>query len=126
MSFRIAKAYDFDASHHLPGLPDGHKCGRVHGHTWRVEVTLAADELRAPGFVTDFGDLRPFGKYVADHFDHRDLNKVVSFPPTSELLAEHFGKWVVENLVPHVSGRLDRVRVWESATSWAEYTPDPS
>ena len=57
--YRISKKWTFDAAHHLDGLPEGHKCARVHGHTWTVEVVLAAVTLTGPGFVTDFGELAP-------------------------------------------------------------------
>ena len=85
----IGKRFSFDAAHHLPGLPEGHKCARQHGHTYTVEVILAADALTGPGFVVDFGDLEPLRAYLDATFDHRDLNTVVDFPPTSEHLARH-------------------------------------
>jgi 6-pyruvoyltetrahydropterin/6-carboxytetrahydropterin synthase len=119
--FQITKRWRFDAAHHLDGLVDGHKCARVHGHTWTVEVTLAAAQLAPPGFVTDFGDLTAFGEYLATAFDHRDLNTVVDFPPTSERLAEHLAAWFMANVQPGVPGRLTAVRVSETPSSWAEY-----
>jgi 6-pyruvoyltetrahydropterin/6-carboxytetrahydropterin synthase len=126
MGFEIVKTFRFDAAHHLPGLPSGHRCGRVHGHTWHVRLTLAAGELRSPGFVTDFGDLKPFADYLADQFDHRDLNEVVPFAPTSEAIARHFAAWFIQHLEPDVGGRLVRVGVSETPTSWAEYIREES
>ena len=87
--YRIGKRFTVDASHCLPGLPAGHKCARLHGHTYTVEVVLAATELVGPGFVTDFGDLAALGRYLDEHFDHRHLNDVLDDPPTSEHLARH-------------------------------------
>lgn len=123
MSYMIAKRFTFSASHQLPGLPDGHQCGRLHGHNYAVEVVFGADELAAPGFVTDFGELAPLKAYLDASFDHRHLNEVLAVPPTSEHLAAHVADWVVENLEPAIAGRLVRVRVSETDSTWAEYTP---
>ncbi len=119
--FRIGKQFRFDAAHQLPGLPEGHKCARLHGHTYTVEVVLVADTLVEPGFVTDFGDLARFGRYLADRFDHRLLNDVLPVAPTSEHLARHFADWLGEHLAGAVTGRLERVRVAETPSTWAEY-----
>jgi 6-pyruvoyltetrahydropterin/6-carboxytetrahydropterin synthase len=123
--YRIGKRYRFAAAHHLATLPDGHKCARPHGHTYTVEVVLVAETLREPGFVTDFADLRSFGAYIDQELDHTDLNEVFGFPPTCELLAEHLYGWFVTHLAPRVGGRLHAVRVSESPTSWAEFSPEP-
>jgi 6-pyruvoyltetrahydropterin/6-carboxytetrahydropterin synthase len=123
--YRISKKWTFDAAHHLDGLPDGHKCARVHGHTWTVEVVLAAATLTGPGFVTDFGDLAPLGRYLAETLDHRDLNEVLDVAPTSEHLARHVAQWFLEHVQPNVAGRLVAVRVSETPTSAAEYLLEP-
>lgn len=123
--YRIGKKYSFAAGHHLPTLPDGHKCARPHGHTYTVDVVLVTTALGEPGFVTDFGNLQPFGAYIDQELDHRDLNEVFGFQPTCELLAEHLYSWFLINVQPYVGGRLDAVRVWESPTSWAEFTLEP-
>jgi 6-pyruvoyltetrahydropterin/6-carboxytetrahydropterin synthase len=124
MRYKIGRSFSFSAAHHLEGLPDGHKCARVHGHTYRVEVVVASDTLASPGFVTDFADLNPFGAYLAANFDHRDLNQVLAVQPTSEALAEHLAGWFQTSLRPKLSCRLVSVRVWESDRSWAEFTPE--
>lgn len=120
--FRIGKSFRFDASHQLHGLPDDHKCGRLHGHTYTVEVTLAGSELSGPGFVTDFGDLAPLKRYIDSTFDHRHLNDVLDVEPTAEHLARHLGVWCLERLGPLVPGLIASVRVQETPTSWAEWT----
>lgn len=119
--YRISKRWRFDAAHHIDGLPDGHQCARVHGHTWGVEVVVAADNLAPPGFVTDFGELAPFGEYLASTFDHQDLNEVVTFQPTSELLAGHLAAWFITYVQPQIPGRLEAVRVSETPTTTAEF-----
>ncbi len=125
--WRIGKRFTFDAAHHLPGLPEGHKCGRLHGHTYTVEVVLGGDTLTGPGFVTDFGDLAPFGRYLDDCFDHRCLNDVLGGEaPTSERLARHLAEWLERHLADAVGGRLAAVRVSETPGSWAEYLLAPA
>jgi 6-pyruvoyltetrahydropterin/6-carboxytetrahydropterin synthase len=121
--YRIGKQFTFDAAHHLPGLPAGHKCARMHGHSYAAEFVLAADRLTPPGFVTDFGDLAPIRKYIDTTLDHRDLNEVLGVEPTCEAIAEHLAGWFTHHLAGTIQGRLELVRVWETATSWAEYIP---
>jgi 6-pyruvoyltetrahydropterin/6-carboxytetrahydropterin synthase len=120
MTFSIGKQYSFCGAHHIEGLPEGHKCRRVHGHTYTVEFVLTAKSLVAPGFVADFGDLAPAGTYIRETLDHSDLNEVLREEPTSEAIAAHLATWYLENLAGSISGRLKAVRVWESPTSWAE------
>jgi 6-pyruvoyltetrahydropterin/6-carboxytetrahydropterin synthase len=121
---RIGKRFTFDAAHVLTGLPAGHKCTRLHGHTYTVEIELAAQTLTSPGFVTDFGDLAPFRQYLAEHFDHRHLNDVLDLQPTSENLARHFFTWCAEHLDPSIPGHVIAVRVCETPATWAEYRRD--
>ncbi|WP_080636112.1 6-carboxytetrahydropterin synthase QueD [Salinispora mooreana] len=124
--WRIGKQFTFSAAHCLPGLPEGHKCGRLHGHTYTVEIILEGDSLAEPGFVTDFGDLDPFKQYIKSNFDHRYLNDVLGedVPPTSEQLARHLAHWLENHLTDSVGGRLTAVRVSETPSSWAEYVLD--
>jgi 6-pyruvoyltetrahydropterin/6-carboxytetrahydropterin synthase len=122
----IGKRFSFDAAHMLPGLPGDHKCARLHGHTYTVELQLGVapgGALVLPGFVADFGALSPFRDYLAESFDHRFLNETSALDcePTAENLARHFFGWCVENVEPSVPGRITAVRVWETPSSWAEY-----
>lgn len=119
--FVISKSFDFSASHELWMMPEAHKCRRNHGHNYLVTLSLTAEKLDEYGFVTDFGDLAPFGDYVKANFDHRLLNDQVNFHPTSELLAAHFGRWFIDNVEPHVHGRLVSVEVSETSSSAARW-----
>jgi 6-pyruvoyltetrahydropterin/6-carboxytetrahydropterin synthase len=121
---RIGKKFRFEAAHALPDLPEGHKCGRLHGHGYTVEVTLmTTDALCSPGFVVDFAKLDPLGEYLDAAFDHRDLNTVLDVPATSENLARHLYGWCVEHLQLPGGVRVEKVRVSETASTFAEYTP---
>lgn len=115
--FSIAKDFRFEAAHRLPSLGPGHKCARLHGHTYHVELLLTADELTGPGFVTDFGDLAPFGRFLEENLDHQFLNEVLACEPTSELLARYLAEWFAANLEPQIPGRLTAVCVSETPAS---------
>jgi 6-pyruvoyltetrahydropterin/6-carboxytetrahydropterin synthase len=119
--FTITKSYELDGvSHELTLLPTEHKCRRNHGHNYEVTLTLTTERLDRFGFVTDFGELRPFRQYL-ESFDHRRLNDVVDFHPTSELLAHHLGIWFIAHVEPDVHGRLVSVRVSETNSSSATW-----
>jgi 6-pyruvoyltetrahydropterin/6-carboxytetrahydropterin synthase len=121
--YRIGKTFSFEAAHHLPTLPDGHKCSRPHGHSYTVEVTVTAGELTGPGFAADFADLAPVRAHLALRFDHQDLNQVLATEPTSENMARHLFEWCKDNVPLPGSARMESVRVSETASTWAEYRP---
>lgn len=118
MTWTISKRFQFSASHILAGLPEGHQCGRLHGHNYEVELVLESDTLDKTGFVLDYGQMAPFKTYLDEAFDHRHLNDVVEFNPTAEHLAEHLYQVAVPMLT-HVMG----VRVYETPKTCAEYRP---
>lgn len=123
--YRISKKFTgIEAAHHLDGLPDGHKCSRLHGHSYAVEVTVTAQHLTGPGFVVDFAGLAPLGDYLKKAADHRVLNETFSFQPTSENLARHLYDWCQDNIPLPSGARIESVRVSETAATWAEYQPD--
>jgi 6-pyruvoyltetrahydropterin/6-carboxytetrahydropterin synthase len=119
--YRIGKHFSFDAAHQLAGLPEGHKCARLHGHTYTAEFVLTSHELAGPGFVTDFGDLAPVKAFLDEQLDHRVLNEVLPVEPTSENLARYLAEWFMEHIEPGISGCLETVRVSETPSSWAEF-----
>lgn len=88
--FSITKEFSFDAAHWLPYVPEGHKCGRLHGHTYTVIVELAVEggpeNLDGMGFVVDYGDLNPIKQHLDAEYDHRNLNDWMT-NPTAENIA---------------------------------------
>lgn len=122
--YRIAKRFTFDAAHQLDHLPDGHKCARLHGHTYQVELVLAADDVDERGFVVDFGELDVFKHHLAERFDHRHLNEVLDAPPTSEHLARELFEWCGRHLGLGPRVWVAAVRVAETPGTWAEYTAE--
>ncbi len=110
-SVSITKAFRFEAAHVLPWHPG--KCGRLHGHSYRIEVTVSGD-LDANGIVMDFADLGSVvRREVVDKCDHTLLNDLVP-NPTAEVLAVTFLDWLRTAGLP-----ASEVTVWETATSRA-------
>jgi len=117
---RIAKLFTFEAAHHLPDH-DG-KCAREHGHSYRVEVTLTGRlEKDGPkrGMVYDFGDVASIWKAQLEPLlDHRNLNETLDVETTT---AELIAQWIYNRARVLMGDVVERVRVWETASSWAEY-----
>ena len=84
--YYVSKKLEIAASHHLTTEPPT-KCSRLHGHNYKVEIFCRSEELDANGMVTDFGLIKA---RVYDMLDHRDLNEVLPFNPTSENIA----RWI--------------------------------
>jgi 6-pyruvoyltetrahydropterin/6-carboxytetrahydropterin synthase len=85
---QLFKEFTFEAAHHLPHVPEGHKCGRLHGHSYRVVVTVEGEVRADTGWVMDFADVSSVMRPVLEELDHRYLNDVPGLEnPTSEVLA---------------------------------------
>jgi 6-pyruvoyltetrahydropterin/6-carboxytetrahydropterin synthase len=118
VTFYITKQFGFEASHQLEGLPDGHKCARLHGHSYRVVVELCSDSVDERGFVLDYGELDPVKQLIDTELDHHHLPDVVPFNTSAENLA----RWLytrIDPLIPY----LCAVRVSETDKTWAEWRP---
>lgn len=111
----IRKEFTFDAAHRLPNVPEGHKCGRMHGHTYRVALEVGGKVDPHAGWVIDFGDIKNAFNRLADTWlDHRTLNDIPDFTnPTAENLCW----WLFDVLRPTLN--LGAVEVWETPTSMA-------
>ncbi|KPK63061.1 MAG: 6-pyruvoyl tetrahydrobiopterin synthase [Planctomycetes bacterium SM23_32] len=113
---------DFSAAHNLREYEG--ECERLHGHNWRVEVRLAAEELDELGMVMDFREIRGLLGDVLDDLDHQYLNEVPPFDrlnPTTENLCRHIAQQLQDRLPCRVSIR--RVSCWESDRCSASYVP---
>ena len=113
----IYKAFTIEAAHRLPNVPPGHKCARLHGHSFRVELRARGPLHPALGWVVDFADLKAAFQPLYDQLDHHYLNDIPGLEnPTSERLAI----WIWDRLRPVVPG-LSAVVVRETCTSGCEY-----
>jgi 6-pyruvoyltetrahydropterin/6-carboxytetrahydropterin synthase len=115
MKTTISKTFEFDAAHRLPLLPPGHKCHRLHGHTYRVEVQLRG-EPDARGMVRDYSEIAAAWAPLHELLDHHCLNDIEGLEqPTTEILAPFIFDALVDELP-----ELSAVRVYESSTTWCE------
>jgi 6-pyruvoyltetrahydropterin/6-carboxytetrahydropterin synthase len=112
----IFREFTFEAAHRLPHVPAGHKCARLHGHSYRVEIRIQGPVTEPAGWVMDFADLTTAFAPLRDQLDHYYLNEVPGLDnPTSENLA----RWIWDHLTPQLP--LTAVTVRETCTSGCTY-----
>lgn len=117
MRVRLSKAFTFEAAHDLPTFPAGHKCRRLHGHSFRFEVIVEGEVDESKGYLIDFGDLKTAAEPLVKRLDHYYLNEIEGLSnPTSENLA----RWIWQRLKPALP-LLHCVIIHETCTSRCEY-----
>ncbi len=117
MRVELTKSFTFEAAHALPTFPEGHKCRRLHGHSFHVEVRLAGEVDPAQGYLVDYGEIAAACDPVRRQLDHYHLNEIRGLEnPTSESIA----RWIWERLTPALP-LLTAVVVQETCTSSCEY-----
>lgn len=117
MRTRLERMYRFEAAHFLPKVPAGHKCARMHGHSYCVEVVIEGDIDPERGWVMDFAEIDEHAAPLVRKLDHQVLNEIEGLAnPTSELLAV----WWWHELVSRLPG-LAEVIVSETPTSRCIY-----
>lgn len=119
MNFQIAKEFYFEAAHILEDMPEGHPCGRLHGHSYTMFIHLQGPELSKEGFVRDYGDLKPIREWIDNTLDHRFLNDVLPINPTAELIAMY-----IYDHFHHDFPEMYAVSVKETRKTIARYEPD--
>lgn len=113
----IYKEFTFEAAHRLPNVPEGHKCARLHGHSFQVRVTVSGELDPVLGWVMDFADVKAACRGVHDRLDHHYLNDIEGLEnPTSEVIAQ----WIWRELQPALP-LLSMVEVRETCTSGCRY-----
>jgi 6-pyruvoyltetrahydropterin/6-carboxytetrahydropterin synthase len=114
--YRLRVKSHFDAAHKLVGYNG--KCSELHGHTWKVEVLVTGEELDKIGMLVDFKVLKEKLKEITEKLDYSLLNDLKEIGnPTSENLS----RYIFKNLKNLPNVKLEKVRVWESPSSWCEY-----
>lgn len=120
MKVLLTHEFRFEAAHRLPEVPEGHKCARLHGHSFRVEVAVRGPVDARSGWFVDYQQIHDAWAPLDAALDHRYLNEVAGLDnPTSERLA----RWIWERLAPHLPG-LARVTVAETCDARCEYEGD--
>ena len=114
---RLFKDFSFEAAHRLPNVPAGHKCARLHGHSFQVRVNVDGSVGPETGWVMDFAELKTAFAPVYDQLDHRYLNDIEGLEnPTSENLA----RWIWRALATRLPG-LSEIEVSETCSTGCIY-----
>ena len=117
---RLIHEFRFEAAHLLPKVPTGHKCSRLHGHSFKVELTVAGPVNPETGWLIDFGVLHGIWQPVHDVLDHHYLNEIQGLEnPTSEVLAV----WIWDQMKPRLP-ELVQVTLFETCDARCEYAGD--
>ncbi|MBC7783073.1 MAG: 6-carboxytetrahydropterin synthase QueD [Burkholderiales bacterium] len=117
MKIRLVKTFRFEAAHSLPTFPEGHKCRRLHGHSFRFDVAVEGDVDPAKGYLIDYGDIKRICDPIVRQLDHYHLNEIDGLSnPTAEMIA----KWLWDHIKPQLP-LLAKISVYETCTSACEY-----
>lgn len=118
----LFKTFTFEAAHRLPHVPPGHKCARLHGHSFNVTLRVRGPVSEETGWVMDFADIKAAFQPLYEQLDHHYLNEVEGLEnPTSEQLA----RWIWERLRPKLP-QLSAVELHETCTSGCIYRGEDS
>ena len=117
MNVRLTKSFHFEAAHGLPTFPEGHKCRRLHGHSYRFDVVIEGQVQQDTGYLIDYAEISKAVSPLLAKLDHFYLNQVEGLSnPTSENLA----RWIWDRLKPKLP-MLVAVVLHETCTSACEY-----
>ena len=122
--FEVSVEQTFAAGHALRNYHG--KCENVHGHNYRVQITVAGPTLDENGLLVDFIELKRLMGQVVDYFDHRFINDLPPFDvlnPSAENLAKYFHDQVSGSLALDQPVKISEVKIWETDTSLAVYRP---
>jgi 6-pyruvoyltetrahydropterin/6-carboxytetrahydropterin synthase len=118
MRLKLSKSFRFEAAHDLPTFPDGHKCRRLHGHSFRFDVVVEGEVDPTKGFLIDYGDIKRICDPIVKQLDHYYLNDIPGLSnPTSEMIAV----WLWDRIKPELP-LLATIVVYETCTSSCEYS----
>lgn len=117
MNTAIYKDFRFEAAHKLPNVPEGHKCGRLHGHSYKVRIHMEGPIDENMGWFIDFSDVKALFKPIYSQLDHHYLNDIEGLEnPTAEVIA----KWIWDRLKPSLS-ELSAIELMETCTCGVIY-----
>ena len=113
----MSKSFRFEAAHDLPTFPEGHKCRRLHGHSFKFDVIVEGEVDPAKGYLIDYGDIKRVVDPIVKRLDHYYLNEIPGLEnPTAEVLAV----WIW-NRVKEALPQLASIIVHETCSSMCEY-----
>jgi 6-pyruvoyltetrahydropterin/6-carboxytetrahydropterin synthase len=121
--YEVTIIKSFSAAHVLAEI--GGKCEELHGHNFKVEVTVAASELSSTGLLIDFRVFKKWLGEILEDIDHKHLNIIPSFADINPS-AENIAKYICEkmNIKVKMNGvNIVRVKIWESENAAVTYIP---
>jgi 6-pyruvoyltetrahydropterin/6-carboxytetrahydropterin synthase len=113
----LRKTFQFEAAHLLPGLPKSHKCRRLHGHSFQVEIVVAGKLDTTLGWVMDYAEITNIFKPIWEKLDHRYLNEI---PGLENPTSENISIWIWKKLKPKLP-LLIEVAIAETCTARCIY-----
>ncbi len=113
----IRKSFTIEAAHRLPNVPAGHKCARLHGHSFNIEIAAGGPVDPHTGWIIDYADIKAAFQPLYDQLDHNYLNDV---PGLENPTSEHLALWIWDRLKPELHS-LTAVIVHETCTTTCEY-----
>ncbi|MBM3901398.1 MAG: 6-carboxytetrahydropterin synthase QueD [Verrucomicrobia bacterium] len=114
---QLRRTFQFEAAHRLPHVPTGHKCARLHGHSFQVEIVVDGPVDQKMGWVMDYADIKAAFAPLHQRLDHNYLNEIPGLEnPTSERIAE----WIWSELQPALP-LLTEIVVAETCTARCVY-----
>jgi 6-pyruvoyltetrahydropterin/6-carboxytetrahydropterin synthase len=121
----VTRRYHFEAAHFLPKVHENHKCRRLHGHNYEIEVEIMHDDVTDErGFVIDFAELDEVINPIIARVDHRCLNDLAGLDnPTAELIGQWFLDEIVEEGQLPMHTQIVSIKVFETKDCWAIVTP---
>ena len=113
MIVELTKTFGFESAHSLPNMPDGHKCRRLHGHSFRFDVTVRGEVDEHTGLFIDYGEISGAVRPLVEVLDHRHLNELEGLENPS---SEHLARWLWVRLQPNLPS-LCQIVVRETCTN---------
>jgi 6-pyruvoyltetrahydropterin/6-carboxytetrahydropterin synthase len=117
MEAELVRTFRFEAAHALPDLPQGHKCRRMHGHSYRVDIHVTGQVDEQTGWVVDFGRIKQVVEPIIARLDHSLLNEV---PGLANSTSEQIARYLWDHIGPELP-ILSAVTIWESDNSRCIY-----
>ncbi len=115
--YSLIKSFSFEAAHFLPNVPEGHKCGRIHGHSFQCDIEVRGPLNEQMGWLMDYGDIKKKYKPIREQLDHHFLNE---HPELKNPTSENICKWIWKELKPQLP-ELYSVSIRETCTSKCVY-----
>lgn len=114
---RLVREFTFEAAHRLPNAPEGHKCRRLHGHSFRVELICEGEVDPVTGWLVDYGEIKNAFQPIYELLDHHYLNEI---PGLENPTAENIARWTWVRLKPSLP-LLAQINVHETCTARCEF-----